>query len=80
MLTPLGDRLRPLALMYGSNDSCSFLGSLWVPDAKGQCKALLTTSHEETTKSHGSITNHRQDSIQRDSLVPSEWMRIDFFS
>ena len=66
--------------MYGSNDSCSFLGSLWLPDAKGQRKASRKTSHEETTKSHCSITNHRQCSIQRDSLVPSEWMRIDFFS
>ena len=66
--------------MYGSNKSCNFLGSLWVPDAKRHHKGALTTIHEETTKSHCSITNHRQGSIQRDSLVPSEWMRIDFFS
>ena len=66
--------------MYSSNDSCSFLGSLWIPDAKRHCKGSLTSSHEETTKSHRSITNHRQGSIQRDSLMPSEWRRIDFFS
>ncbi len=42
--------------------------------------ALREYSLVERTTSHCSITDHRQGSIQIGTLVPAEWMRIDFFS